>query len=217
MEPQQERALAQALRQGQAEAWRTLYDTYAEQVWRFVARRMGPAAADIADVVQETFLAAARSAPSYDPGRGTVWTWLSGIARNHVALYYRKQSRHARVRQAGEWLAAGNGQIERWLEGGGEAPPALLDAAELATLVRATLTELPEDYESLLAAKYLDGQPVEEIAGHHRSTVVAIRSKLARARRAFREAFLKHADVEEVTGVERDQGMTNDEARMTKE
>lgn len=178
----------EGLRQGKADAWRMLYDTYAEQVWRAVARLMGSDAADVADVVQETFLAAARAAPSYDAERGTLWLWLWGIARNHVALHYRKQQRQDRLRQAGAWLASSNGALQRH-----DAPPELLEAAELATLVRATLTELPADYESLLTAKYLDGASVEHIAERASSTATAVRSKLARARTAFREAFGKHA------------------------
>jgi RNA polymerase sigma-70 factor (ECF subfamily) len=67
-------------------------------------------------------------------------------------------------------------------------------AAELATLVRATLTGLSPEYESLLTDKYLDGVSVEEIASRGNSTSTAIRSKLARARRAFREAFAKYAE-----------------------
>ena len=57
------------------------------------ARQMGTGAADVADVVQETFLAAARCARQYDPARGLLWMWLCGIARRHVALHYRRQQR----------------------------------------------------------------------------------------------------------------------------
>ena len=52
-------------------AWHQLYDAYAEAVWRCVARRVGPHAAEVADIVQETFLAAARSARTFDPAQGS--------------------------------------------------------------------------------------------------------------------------------------------------
>lgn len=183
--------MARGLRRGDVDAWRALYEAYAERVWRTVARLMGPASADVADVVQETFLAAARSAHTYDAARGTLWLWLWGIARRHVALAYRKQERQERVRKARAGLPAGNGELLRWLDG--EAGPVdVLESAELALLVRATLAELPADYGLLLTAKYLDGLPVEAIAEQERSTSTAVRSKLARARQAFREAFAKH-------------------------
>ena len=164
MDEQQERVVAQGLREGKTEAWQALYEAYAERVWRAVARLAGPCAADVADVVQETLMAAAHSAASFDPRRGSLWMWLWGIARRKAALHFRKQERQDRLRQAGTWLGAGNGCLLRWLDGHEPSPPGALAAAELATLVRATLTELSPDYEMLLTARYLDGEAVAALS-----------------------------------------------------
>ena len=181
MDDRQQREVGRGLRDGSVEAWGALYDAYCRPVWRSVARRMGPRADEVADVVQETFLAAARSAGGYDATRGSLWMWLSGIARRQVALHYRKQKPQERIGQLDDLPAAGAPDVP------GEA----LAKAELASMVRATLTELPLDYETLLTAKYFDGASVEQIAGWEQSSATAIRSKLARARRAFRRAFAK--------------------------
>ncbi|MBN2473221.1 MAG: sigma-70 family RNA polymerase sigma factor [Pirellulales bacterium] len=191
MNAQQEHEVAEGLREGRIEAWHALYDAYCRRVWSAVARQMGPHATDVADVVQETFLAAARSARSYDPSRGSLWLWLGGIARNHVALHFRNQRRHDRLRRADDPLAAASLQISRWLQSREAPPGAALATAEVATAVRAALTELPADYETLLTAKYFDGATVEQIATVEQSTSEAVRSKLARARRAFRRVFAK--------------------------
>jgi RNA polymerase sigma-70 factor, ECF subfamily len=188
-----ERRIAQGLRDGKADAWQALYDAYAERVWRGVARLLGPQSTDVADVVQETMMAAARSARSFDPGRGSLWPWLWGIAHNQTALHLRKQERRNRLTTASAWLAASNGQLLHWLEGKEPSPPAALAAAELATLVRAALTELPADYGLLLTARYLDGETVALIALREHSSEMAVRSRLARARLAFRESFGKYA------------------------
>jgi RNA polymerase sigma-70 factor (ECF subfamily) len=66
----------------------------------------------------------------------------------------------------------------------------------MAELVRAALATLPPDYAFLLTARYLDGESVDVIAVQERSTEVAVRSKLARARQAFREVFARHVPVE---------------------
>jgi RNA polymerase sigma-70 factor, ECF subfamily len=193
MDEQQEREVARGLRAGEAGAWRALYDAHAERVWRSVARLLGPDSADVADVVQETFLAAARSARTYDASRGTLWLWLWGIARNQVAVHYRKEKRQDRAHAVPLGSRHLLGQVQRCLQGEEAAPPDVLAAAELATLVRATLTELPADYETLLTARYLDGIPVDDIASQEQSTAVAVRSKLARARQAFRQLLLRHS------------------------
>jgi RNA polymerase sigma-70 factor, ECF subfamily len=194
MDPHDEREIARGLRAGQASAWHALYSAHAEAIWRLVARLMGPAAADVSDVVQEVFLAAARTAAKFDPERGTLALWLGGIARNHVAMYFRKRrSGVDGLVVSGRWSAEqdeeASNEAVRWLESRETAPPEAAASGELATLVRSTLTELPEDYETILSARYFDGVTVEELAGIENCTAVAIRSRLARAREAFRASF----------------------------
>jgi len=191
MDEKQARDVVRGLREGRADAWRSLYDTFAERVWCGVARLLGPHSADVADVVQETMLAAARSARTFDADRGSLWIWLWGTARLQVALHFRKQKRHDRLKQAGDWLAASNGRLARWLDGTDAAPSDLLETAELAVFVRATLAELSDDHAALLTARYLDNDTVETIAGREQCTETAVRSRLARARQAFRLVFAR--------------------------
>jgi RNA polymerase sigma-70 factor (ECF subfamily) len=191
MDEQLAREVARGLREGQPDAWRKLYDAFAERVWCGVARLLGPSSADVADVVQETMLAAARSARTFNEASGSLWNWLWGIARLQVALHFRKQKRHDQLKHAGDWLAASAGRLAHWLDGVDTAPTDLLESTELGLLVRLTLSELPDEYESLLTAKYLDGESVEQIAARERCTETAVRSKLARAREAFRKVFLR--------------------------
>ncbi len=191
MGDQHETEIARGLRAGNTDAWYTLYDTYAERIWRLAARLMGPVSAEVADVVQETFLAAARSAGSFDASRGSLWVWLSGIARKQVALHYRREKRHRRLQEVDGHLGAGRQQIIRWLENRQSSPPEALAAAELSSLVRATLAVLPSQYETLLISRYFDGVTVEQIAQQEGCSSTAVRSKLARAHRAFRRAFGK--------------------------
>ncbi|MSQ95439.1 MAG: sigma-70 family RNA polymerase sigma factor [Gemmataceae bacterium] len=84
MDEQQEKCIAQGLRDGKADAWQSLYDAYAERVWRGIARLLGSKTSDVADVVQETMMAAARSTANFDPTRGSLWNWLWGIAHSRA-------------------------------------------------------------------------------------------------------------------------------------
>ncbi|MFN0021441.1 MAG: RNA polymerase sigma factor [Pirellulaceae bacterium] len=171
--------IARGLREGSGQCWRTFYDAFALRVWNSVARRVGPSSSDVADIVQETFLAAARSAGNYDPARGSLWCWLSGIARNQTALFFRK--RINRQEPAMDWELPSR-EIE---------PGELLATRELALSVRKVLSMLPLDYETLLVGKYLDELTLEDLAAAEKSTPSAISSKLARAREAFRHEFEK--------------------------
>jgi RNA polymerase sigma-70 factor (ECF subfamily) len=184
--------IVRGLKEGKSGAWSALYEAYFDQVWRSVARLIGADAAAVSDVVQDTFLAAAQSVASYDPARGPLWLWLVGIARNHVGNYYRTRRRQGRIQEGGDLAAEVSQRMTQWFENRRASPPAMLATAENAAVVRAVLGELADDYQSILTTKYCDGASVEQLAQLNGCSAMAIRSKLARARRAFREALGNH-------------------------
>ena len=179
------------LQQGSTQAWSQLYEACAEPVWRNIARLMGDDSAAVADVVQETFLAAARSARNFDPNRGSLWGWLWTIANRQVALYYRRRKPNPALTQAQRWWTALDGEKLDWIDAKADPPPDILQSRQLAELVRCALSELPAEYQTLMLAKYVDNQPVDRIAEQMSCSPVAVRSKLARARKAFQKAFKK--------------------------
>jgi RNA polymerase sigma-70 factor (ECF subfamily) len=188
---QDQSAVVRGLRDGNRDAWAKLYDGYSVDVWRYVARLMGPQTAEVADVVQTTFFEAARSARQFDSERGTLWSWLTGIAHHQAALAWRQAGRAARLKHLAE---TGAGELRRWLDDS-ELSDNSCDQRELADLVRGVLSELPADHAALLTAKYLDERSLEEMSQVFGGSVDAIKSKLARARREFR---LKFADPSEL-------------------
>ena len=175
-----ERDLRRAVLAGDEAAWQTLYDgafagLYAYAVWRCGGLR------DRADeVVQETWLVAVRRIRAFDPAHGPFLAWLRGIAANTV----RNHLRRARRRTAEP------------LDG---ADPPVWDGAdrdqrERAEQIARALAALPERYEAVLRAKYLEQRSVDEIAADWRESAKAIESLLTRARRAFRDAYPEDTD-----------------------
>jgi len=180
-EPEQA-AVVNGLRAGDRTAWSTLYNAYSADVWRYVARLVGPDTTGVADVVQETFLAAARSARQFDPSRGSLWGWLTGIAHHQVSLHWRGA---ARVQRLKSLLATEGAALNRWLTVM-ESVEESWSRQELADAVRKILADLPADYAALLTGKYLDDRTLEELACDLGSSSEGVKSKLARARREFR-------------------------------
>ncbi len=165
---------------GDSEEWRALYDLYCARVWTYVSTMLGTDKAAVADVVQETFLAAARAAHQFDPERGTHWGWLSRIAHNQAALYWRRVG----IRR----IEPGEPRFDD-SAGGGALPDEQLQQAETIEQVRCVLAAMPGDYASLLEAKYADGRSVAELVELFGGTTEGVRSKLAKARREFRRRF----------------------------
>ncbi len=184
--------LARGLAAGSTGAWHQLYDAYSEAVWRCVARRVGSHRAAVADIVQETFLAAARGARTFDPARGSLWAWLSGIARRQAALHFRRKQTRPEADSVGNALRGVPRNATEDIPYKDQPEPAeLLALAETAQAVRQVLGKLPVDYETLLVGKYMDGLSLDELAASEDATIDAVSSKLARARRAFREAYVR--------------------------
>ena len=139
-----------------------------------MSRLIGKNEATVADVFQETLLAVAKSGRNLkDDSR--LWSWLATIAHNQSALHWRKQSRRQTELLTDESVA------ERSVD-------TLLQQENIET-VRGLLVQLPADYVTVLTAKYVDGLSANQIADQLGEGVEAIRSRLARARKEFRERY----------------------------
>jgi RNA polymerase sigma-70 factor (ECF subfamily) len=171
-----ERGLRDAVLAGDERAWRTLYDEsfaglYAYVLWRCAGLR------DRADeAVQETWLTAVRRVGRFDLDAGSFAGWLHGIAANVLRNQFRRHQRRERQRRplSDETPAVPDAERDR------------LDRAER---IAAALNALPDRYEAVLRAKYLEGRSVADIALDVRETPKAIESLLSRARQAFRDAY----------------------------
>lgn len=189
MDKNKEQEIAKGLQQGECQAWKEFYEAYIEQVWKNVSRLVGGDSAAVADIAQETFLAAARSAKYFNPNRGSLWVWLWSIAKRQIGLYYRKEKPNAMLSRSQDWWMSLNGEKFDWIDAKADLPQEILQSKELAELVRCALRELPGDSQSMLLAKYVDNQSGKQIAEQMNCSESAVRSKLARARKAFRKAF----------------------------
>jgi RNA polymerase sigma-70 factor (ECF subfamily) len=74
---------------GDAQAFARLYDRHERPVYRFLLRSLGNAS-QAEELLQETWMAVVRSAPTYAP-RARFATWLYGIARSKLIDHWRAQ------------------------------------------------------------------------------------------------------------------------------
>ena len=183
MNPPDDPSLLRAAAAGDCDAFETFVGRHQASVYR-LARAMTADADEAEDVLQETFLAAWKSAGSFR-GSGSARAWILTIARNAV--------RRSRRRRAGEpahfepvdelGLRAG------W---GGEEP--LLDTLARRDLLRRALDSLsPEDRE-VLVLRELEGLGGEEVAGMLGLSLAAMKSRLHRARLRLVAALKEVAD-----------------------
>jgi RNA polymerase sigma factor (sigma-70 family) len=143
----------------------------------YVSRRCARAA-DVDDVVAETFLGALEAAGRYDPRKGEVRAWLLGIAHNQLGLLWRSQRRdHGIALSAGREADLSEEALACRLE--------RMTAAQQGAEMWRALARLPENQREALLLVSQDELGLREAAAVLGITATAFRVRLFRARRAM--------------------------------
>ena len=151
-----------------------LFETHHQRLFR-LARRLVRPPEDPADVVQETFLRAARAPDRVPSGAASEEAWLVRVLINIC----KDSWRHAAVRVKA--VAAGHVRAAEAFD----PEPALL----AHSAVWQALDRLPPRRRAALVLYELDGTPIQEIARLLGVTPVTVRWHLMRARREMASAL----------------------------
>jgi RNA polymerase sigma-70 factor (ECF subfamily) len=127
------------------------------------------------DLTAETFAAALRAVPRYEPQPAPARAWLFGIARNTLSEAVRRGRVQDRARRA---LAM---------------QPIVLDEADVATLALLAetpaveaLAGLPDDQRAAVTARHVDGASYAEIAQRLECSQSVARQRVSRGLRTMR-------------------------------
>jgi RNA polymerase sigma-70 factor, ECF subfamily len=146
------------------ESW---VDKYGDYLYRFALVRVGsPEAAE--DLVQETFLAALKAAPSF-AGRSSERTWLTGILKNKMVDRLRQTQRTRLVADLGrsdECLDELYDRAGHWKAGPREwkgDPAGALERREFLEAFQHCFAHLPERLREVFSLRLLDAMPALEV------------------------------------------------------
>jgi RNA polymerase sigma factor (sigma-70 family) len=150
---------------------------YFPAVYRFIARRVGSALAE--DLAAETFAMAYRRRAVFDPGRGSLRSWLYGIAANLVRNHWRAE----------QHLLALDARLVPEIDSsdGSDAADQRVIAALLAPRLAAALAQITADQREVLLLYAWAELSHGEIAAALDIAPGTVRSRLSRARAALRE------------------------------
>ena len=127
------------------------------------------------DLAQDVFLKLWRRPQSYNPDKAKFTTWLYQVTSNTCLDALRK---HARQRQT---------PLSDDLPGNNASPQAELEQAQQAARVTAALTSLPERQRLALTLSHFQGMSNTETAQIMDTSIEAVESLLARARRSLKK------------------------------
>lgn len=186
--PETDAELVRRIAGGDETALEKFYEAYFPRLYRYIYYRVGRDHHHTEEVVNDTFMEALEKAESYDPGRGSVESWLITLSRNRIRSSNAGVGRAREYEQSWSMLDGELETIFADLENS-ELPESALANSELASLIGAVMSSLPDQYRKLLEMKYIADLPVRDMAARLEKTEKAVESQLTRARLAFRDAF----------------------------
>jgi RNA polymerase sigma-70 factor (ECF subfamily) len=186
-----DRRWIERMRSGEQSAFDAFFAAYAPRIAAFVARRSSLDPAGVEDMVQASLIKAIRNLDSFR-GEASLFTWLCTICRHELASLHRK-SRRQPVHESADGEGATRDTLLELRVPADHEPHNEVELEAHRAAVAKALNALPEKYGRVLEWKYGDGFSVEEIAGMLGLTIIAVQSLLARARKEFKDIWLRES------------------------
>jgi RNA polymerase sigma-70 factor (ECF subfamily) len=173
----------EALRTGDRAEFARLVEAYSNQIYR-LALKMLADPQDAEDVLQNTFLKALRSLPSFE-GRSSLSTWLYRIAVNETLMLLRRQRTEVLAEIEDD---SGEGdyaplQFVDWCC----LPEAELLSTEARTYLDQAIQKLPAKLRVVFVLRDIEGLSIRETSEALGLTETAVKTRLLRARLFLRE------------------------------
>jgi RNA polymerase sigma-70 factor (ECF subfamily) len=178
-----DRELISRIRGGDEDAFRGLYRRYAPSA-RALAQRVVRQANLAEDIVQEAFLSIWESPDGYDPGRGSVRSWLmTTVHHRAVDAVRREEAQRRRVDEAaGETVILVQDPADQVVEEVGlpEERAAILSALE----------GLPAEQRQVIELMYFDGLTQSKIADRLQLPLGTVKSRTLLGMRRLRTSLV---------------------------
>ena len=185
---QADQQLVERVQRGDKKAFDVLVLKYQQKVANLISRYIRDQS-EVLDVTQEAFIKAYRALPQFR-GDSAFYTWLYRIAvntaKNHLV------SRGKRPNSLSE-LTSNEGDDESFevpvVTIDNNTPEAELMSRQIAEAVNRAVSALPEELQTALSLREIDGLSYEEIAEAMNCPIGTVRSRIFRAREAVAAAL----------------------------
>lgn len=169
-------------REGDREAFRSLFERYRDPIYSYVRRMVGPEAAD--DLAQDVFVRAYQALPRLK-APGAFRGWLYQIAANRVRDHWKL----VRPETVSLDVPAGDDGYELAVADAGPGPEGVAVRKELSAAIEQAVAALPPERREVVLLHHLRGLDVRAIAGILGIAEGTVKSRLGRARAELRVAL----------------------------
>lgn len=178
MDERSDAELVQATAQGDRQAFSQLYDRYAPRLLGLAERILGRRS-DAEDLLHDFFIEVHKQAHGYDPGRGSVASWLvlrlrsRALDRLRSPAYRRFVDLESAPKSAEPSISA-------------EAVAAESEREPLHRSLQQSLQTLPDETRTILELVYFRDKSLPEVAAELGLPLGTVKSRIHRALRALR-------------------------------
>jgi len=172
-------ALVDLMREGDEDAFVSLYRRRQPDIHKFVFG-MSNSRIITEDVMQEVFINLIRYANRFDPTRGSVRSFLYGIARNCLLQHFERERPYVPYEE--EIPGNGSSTFQNALQPDMSNPLAELTTAEMLDDLRQAVLTLPVKYREAVVLCDLQEMDYLDAAAVMRCPVGTVRSRLHRGR-----------------------------------
>jgi RNA polymerase sigma-70 factor, ECF subfamily len=165
-----------------ADAFGQLFDRYYVAV-RSVARKILRNPEDVADVIQEAFMDVYLGARSYDPGKGTLKTWISYLA-------YHRSVKRVRLLKKGEWQSGNQDEAEEVLDTE-ITPEEWIRSFDFGRSLDSALAALNEKQRRAMVLYFFEGMEPDLIAAELGETLGNTRNHIYRGLAKLRTELMQ--------------------------
>lgn len=168
--------LIQAVRGGDQQAFATLYDNYSASLYGVVCQIV-KSDTIAEDVMQDAFVNIWKKFQTYDPAKGSIFTWMLNISRNKAIDSLRKTKRMGEVE-----IQEGAGNV-------GIRDTRSTQLNESTIGVRDMMNKLQPEQKVILDYIYFQGYTQQEVSDELDVPLGTVKSRVRIAMRELRKVF----------------------------
>lgn len=183
-----DRKLVKRLQSGDTRAFDQFFDENFSRLYRFALTRLNGDREAAQDVAQTTMTRAVRKLSTYK-AEAAMFTWLCAICRNEMSDWLKKNNRLKQHVVLTEDFPEVQAIVDSLSSPLADTPEASYRRTESIRLIQIAMDRLPANYGNVLEWKYIEGHSVVDIAERLSIGNEAAQSLIARAKRAFAEAY----------------------------
>ncbi|MDF9409109.1 sigma-70 family RNA polymerase sigma factor [Pelotomaculum isophthalicicum JI] len=178
--------LVERSKNGDMEAFEQLVRRYENKVYTVAYRFLGNHA-DASDLAQDAFLRLYHALPSFR-GESSFMTWLYRITANACRDEIRRRQRYHFMSLDNEIENNGDHIMSR-VSGLTPSPEEEFEQKEFNDMIQQCINSLTPEHRLILVMREIQGLSYDEMADVLKCSLGTVKSRLSRARQAFKEIF----------------------------